>query len=78
MAPGAKAPVALAARSRQVCSCLDVSEAQITECLAQCDGVEAARLGQLQARLQCGTKCGSCVPELRRLIRETKPASVSA
>ena len=78
LAPGAKAPVALAARSRQVCSCLDVSEAQITECLAQCDGVEAARLGQLQARLQCGTKCGSCVPELRRLIRETKPASVSA
>ena len=29
---------------------------------------------QLQGALRCGTQCGSCVPELRRLVREQVPA----
>ena len=78
LAPGAKAPIAVAARSPQVCTCFNVSEAAISSCLAQCEGDETARLSQLQARLQCGTNCGSCIPELRRLVRAGQPSGVPA
>ncbi|HEX6708001.1 MAG TPA: molybdopterin-dependent oxidoreductase [Albitalea sp.] len=69
LVPGAKAPVALAARGRQVCSCFDVGEAQIDSTLASCSGSADARLQQLQSALKCGTNCGSCVPELKRIVR---------
>jgi assimilatory nitrate reductase catalytic subunit len=67
--PGAKAPVAVAARGKQVCSCFDVSEAQIDRAILECTGTPDAQLLQLQDQLQCGTNCGSCVPELKRLVR---------
>ena len=73
--PGAKAPVAVAARGRQVCSCFDVSEARINETLATVAGPPDARLEQLQRALKCGSNCGSCLPELRRLIRAQAPLS---
>ena len=66
--PGAEPPVALAARSPQVCSCLDVSEDAIRQELADCFGDDRQRLEQLQGKLGCGTRCGSCLPALRRLI----------
>jgi assimilatory nitrate reductase catalytic subunit len=75
LAPGAKAPVAVAARGRQVCSCLDVSEPQIQAQLAQCRGTEDQRLAELQQALRCGTQCGSCVPQLKRLVRATTLAA---
>ncbi len=34
-------------------------------------GDAPARLAALQAELGCGTQCGSCVPELRRLVQGT-------
>ncbi|MBX3611049.1 MAG: molybdopterin-dependent oxidoreductase [Hydrogenophaga sp.] len=67
--PGAQAPVAMPARGRQVCTCFDVSEDAIQAHLAQADGDDAERLASLQATLRCGTNCGSCVPELQRLVR---------
>jgi assimilatory nitrate reductase catalytic subunit len=66
--PGAQAPVALAARSPQVCTCLDVREDAIRQALPDCAGSDPQRLEQLQGRLGCGTRCGSCVPALKRLI----------
>jgi len=69
--PGAAAPAALATRSRQVCSCFDVSEAQIDACLASAQGAPEQRLLQLQQELRCGTNCGSCLPELRQRVRHT-------
>ncbi|MES2229565.1 MAG: molybdopterin-dependent oxidoreductase [Pseudomonadota bacterium] len=74
--PGAKAPVALAPRGRQVCSCFDVSEVQIGAALATATGAPDARLAQLQQALKCGTNCGSCLPELRRMIRAQSAATV--
>lgn len=67
--PGAKAPVALPSKGRQVCSCFDVGETAIDAALARCSGTPDARLAQLQDELKCGTNCGSCVPELKRLVR---------
>ena len=69
LVPGAKPPVALALRGRQVCSCLNVSETQIEATLAGCSGPPDLQLEQLQNALKCGTNCGSCVPELKRLVR---------
>jgi assimilatory nitrate reductase catalytic subunit len=69
LVPGAKAPLALAPRGRQVCSCFNVSETEIVSTLARCSGSAESRLGELQASLKCGTNCGSCLPELRRMVR---------
>jgi len=73
--PGAAAPAAVPARSGQVCSCFDVSEAQIDACLAQVQGTDEQRLALLQQQLRCGTNCGSCVPELRRRVRHAEQAN---
>ncbi|WP_280150689.1 nitrate reductase [Piscinibacter sp. XHJ-5] len=69
LVPGAKAPVAVAARGRQVCSCFDVGESDIASALASSSGSPDVQLQQLQDRLKCGTNCGSCVPELKRIVR---------
>jgi assimilatory nitrate reductase catalytic subunit len=66
--PGAKAPLTVVARGKQVCSCFDVSEVQINEALQQIPGPPEAQLLALQNQLQCGTNCGSCLPEVKRLI----------
>ncbi|MDP2418540.1 MAG: molybdopterin-dependent oxidoreductase, partial [Hydrogenophaga sp.] len=71
--PGAKAPVAMVAKSRQVCTCFNVSEKAIQEQLQRCGGTDDERLTWLQGSLSCGTNCGSCLPELRRLVREQPP-----
>ena len=53
-----------------VCHCLGVREAQIQARLGQCqDLTPEARLQALQAALRCGTQCGSCLPQLRRLAQ---------
>jgi assimilatory nitrate reductase catalytic subunit len=69
LTPGAKAPVAVASRGRQVCSCFDVSERQIDAVLTEAAGTPEAQFARLQDRLKCGTNCGSCVPELKRIAQ---------
>ena len=69
LSPGAAPPMSMPARERQVCSCLDVSESRIAAALQACHGSSQDRLAVVQAALQCGTHCGSCLPELRRLTR---------
>ncbi|WP_119156900.1 molybdopterin-dependent oxidoreductase [Caldimonas tepidiphila] len=69
LAPGGRPPVAVAARGRQVCTCFNVTEPQIAETLIGCAGSADEQLAQLQGRLKCGTNCGSCIPELKKLVR---------
>ena len=77
LAPGATAPTGIAAPSRQVCNCFDVSDAAIRAALARADGAPAERLRALQAELQCGTGCGSCLPELRRIEQSVRFAAIA-
>jgi assimilatory nitrate reductase catalytic subunit len=56
-------------RGRTVCNCFNVSEREIEAFLAKSDSVAA-----LQAILKCGTNCGSCLPEIRRMA-SLRPAS---
>ena len=64
LAPTAKPPVTMAPRNI-VCKCADVSDTQIAVELAQ-----GADLPKLQDKLKCGTFCGSCVPEIKRMVAE--------
>jgi assimilatory nitrate reductase catalytic subunit len=75
--PGAVAPVAVAPKSPQVCTCFNVSEDAIRAELLRCGGQDDQRLAELQGALRCGTNCGSCIPELRRLVKLI-PASLVA
>ena len=76
--PGAQAPVAVVSKGRQVCTCFNVNEPAITTQLQGSAGNEEQRLSSLQSALKCGTNCGSCVPELRRLVRATPPVATAA
>jgi assimilatory nitrate reductase catalytic subunit len=78
LAPGAKAPVAVQSRGKQVCTCFNVTDTDIADHLAGCRGPEATRLDSLQSELRCGTNCGSCVPELKRLVRSFIPLRQAA
>ena len=73
MLPGAKAPVAVQSRGKSVCTCFNVTDTAITAELAHCHGADDDRLEQLQGKLRCGTNCGSCLPELKRMVRATGP-----
>ena len=79
LAPGAKAPIAVTdaakKRGKQVCTCFNVTDEAIAGVLAGCSGGEDARMATLQERLKCGTNCGSCIPELKRLVRGTAVAA---
>jgi assimilatory nitrate reductase catalytic subunit len=68
LAPLVAPPVGGKSRGRIVCNCLDVSELEIQTVIAE----GGATLESLQGRLKCGTQCGSCVPELRRLVAAGK------
>jgi assimilatory nitrate reductase catalytic subunit len=72
LSPGAKAPMAVHSRGKQICTCFNVTDEAIAVCLANTTGNDDARLEALQGALKCGTNCGSCLPELKRLVRQPK------
>jgi assimilatory nitrate reductase catalytic subunit len=49
-----------------VCVCFGVGRASISEAIA--NGARSA--ADIGARLKAGTNCGSCIPELKRLIAQ--------
>ena len=73
--PSADAPRGHRSRGRIVCNCCDVSENEIAETLATLAGPAAAALAALQAERRCGTQCGSCVPELKRMVAVRRVAA---
>lgn len=78
LSPGAQPPVAIESKGRQVCTCFNVTEPAIIDMLGQCQGDTDSRLSQLQGQLKCGTNCGSCIPELRKIIKLHPAATLAA
>jgi assimilatory nitrate reductase catalytic subunit len=80
--PSNQAPQGFKARGRVVCNCFNVAESEISEKLSGHDwinaGTPAAVLSSLQGQLKCGTNCGSCVPELKKIILMQTPSSRAA
>ena len=64
LAPLITPPNGQKGRGKIICNCIDVSENEIIEVIQL-----GADLPTLQNKLKCGTECGSCVPELRRLVK---------
>ncbi|KTB81321.1 nitrate reductase [Pseudomonas syringae] len=50
-------------REKTLCNCMNVSQSAVMSGIEQ-----GLNLNQLKTRLGCGTQCGSCVPEIKRLI----------
>lgn len=63
LAPLSAPPTGQKSRGKIVCNCFDVSENEIIETCEM-----GADLQTLQAKLKCGTSCGSCLPELKKLV----------
>ena len=59
---------------RVVCSCFGVGINTLTQAIRQQGLVTAESIGQV---LQAGTNCGSCIPELKALIKEVGLSKVS-
>nr|WP_313404307.1 molybdopterin-dependent oxidoreductase [Pseudomonas sp.] len=58
-------------RGKTLCNCLNVSEGAV------CAGIERGLdLNGLKQELKCGTSCGSCLPEIKRLLAQ--PAAANA
>ncbi len=72
LAPSAKPPVTMAPRNI-VCKCADVSDVQIQKELAA-----GADFAGLQEKLKCGTFCGSCVPDIKRMVAESATQQAAA
>lgn len=74
LSPGSQAPIATPTRGKIICNCFNVGAAAIDARLSACDAQWSAEacLADLQAKLQCGTNCGSCVPELKRMITDKR------
>jgi assimilatory nitrate reductase catalytic subunit len=67
--PSTKAPQGFKTRGRIVCNCFHVAEAEIAGTLDKHESSSAeAALACLQDQLKCGTNCGSCVPELNKMV----------
>jgi len=63
LAPVSSAPRGTLDRGRVVCTCVDVADGEILREIRR-----GAALPELQSKLGCGTQCGSCIPELKRLL----------
>jgi assimilatory nitrate reductase catalytic subunit len=66
-APLATPPASGPARGRIVCNCFDVSENEI-----RADLTAGLTLAALTEKRKCGTNCGSCLPELKRLAAQAE------
>jgi len=76
--PSDKAPQGFKSRGRIVCNCFNIAQTQIEEVLDANDWINCSLpeqvLASVQDKLKCGTNCGSCVPELKKIIVERTPA----
>ena len=69
LVPGSTPPVPVVSKGKVVCTCFNVTDIAIGEALVRCTGSAPARLAALQDTLKCGTNCGSCVPQLQRMVK---------
>jgi len=69
LAPLSAPPTGNNSRGKIICNCVDVAENTIIDNISR-----GADLVTLKSKLKCGTECGSCVPEINRLIKLHAPA----
>lgn len=70
LAPLSTPPSGTPAAARTLCTCMNISQPAVLAGIAR--GLD---LAGLKEELGCGTRCGSCVPEIRRLLAAPQRAS---
>ena len=78
MMPSATPPAGFVSRGRIVCNCFDVAERDIHAVLREQPADPEGQLAKLQSRLKCGNNCGSCIPELRAMIKQVSISTTPA
>ncbi len=61
--------------SKTLCTCFGVGETEIADALNRATGDATTRLQTVQHSLRCGTNCGSCMPELKRMASKAALAA---
>jgi assimilatory nitrate reductase catalytic subunit len=77
MFPTAATPAGFAPRGNVVCSCFNVTDSEINAILKGVAASVGGTLAHVQKTLQCGTNCGSCLPEVRKLIAQASTEPVT-
>jgi assimilatory nitrate reductase catalytic subunit len=75
---GQKPPVDLKQAGQSICTCVGVKDLAIQDWLQANPDLEGAQLTGLKNNLKCGTQCGSCVPQLKRIISAKAQKSASS
>jgi len=65
---GQTPPIAMKPLGQTICTCVGVKDMAIEAWLKANQGTESVQLEGLKTNLKCGTECGSCVPQLKRMI----------
>jgi assimilatory nitrate reductase catalytic subunit len=65
---GQAPPIAIKPLGQTICTCTGVKDVAIEAWLKANHGPESLQLEGLKTKLKCGTECGSCVPQLKRMI----------
>jgi assimilatory nitrate reductase catalytic subunit len=68
------APAGSQAPSRIICSCFSITEASIRAAIAEKGLTSTAEIG---TALKAGTNCGSCIPELKKILASPALAEAS-
>jgi assimilatory nitrate reductase catalytic subunit len=76
--PSSQTPKGFKSRGKIVCNCFNVSESEISDTLSGMTGNADVCLAGLQEKLKCGTNCGSCVPELKKIIFSQQASAKAA
>ena len=72
LAPTKIAPMAIKASSPPICICFNVNADTILKEIHSTQDQTAEKCFlQLQEKTQCGTNCGSCKPEIKKMIEKT-------
>ena len=69
--PVEKPPVPVPVWGKVVCTCFNVRDLAIEAQLQTCSGGAAGADWHNAKQVRCGTNCGSCLPELQRMVRST-------
>ena len=60
-------------KGRLICTCLEVGECEIQRAIT----AGASSVEHMGETLRCGTQCGSCLPELRRLLHAAQRSNAA-
>jgi assimilatory nitrate reductase catalytic subunit len=75
LASSPSGPASAVQRGKMLCTCWDVTDRQILDAAQGAAGDGETVLRCVQEKLRCGTQCGSCLPEVKRILASVTTAA---